>query len=121
MVEILLTKGNALVNLPDAQQTTPLMKASWYNHAEVVRLLLEHGAASSLHRRSVHGATALSKAAEWGHSEVVAVLEAAQAAFDADDPLAPRRHNRKKARERHQAKVAALSPEQENGPAHSEL
>ena len=111
-----LLEAGALVNQADAQETSPLMKASWYNRLEVVKLLLENGAVSSIHRRSVHGDTALSKAKEWGHNEVVQLLQAAKDEFDATDPLAHRRQR--------QANVAqpSGSPVQESSaPQHNEL
>ena len=51
------------------------MKASWYGHSEIVKLLLQFGANTGMHLKSKYGDTALSKAKEWRREEIVKLLE----------------------------------------------
>ncbi len=54
---------------------TPLLVASLKGHAEVVRVLLDHGADASL--RTSDGRTSSQVATKYGHTEVMSLLEGA--------------------------------------------
>jgi hypothetical protein len=71
------------VRNPETRHTA-LMAAASYNRLEVVRLLLARGADPSL--RDAEGRTALVRAQEAGHAEVIAAL---QAATNRARPVAP--------------------------------
>ena len=71
-VVALLGRGaDANVRRADLRQT-PLMEAAEAGHEEVVRRLLEYGAA--VNAANKHGETALTLAADGGHTAVVSVL-----------------------------------------------
>ena len=63
--------------------TTALMKAAHAGHAEVVKLLLQHGADAAAHD-STNGSTALILAAAQGHVECVMLLLAASGTSPAE-------------------------------------
>jgi len=79
-VRRLLADGEQVALYPDkieerggpVPKTTPLFAASFRGHAEVVAVLLEHGADASA--KDAYGYTALHRAALMGHTEVVALL-----------------------------------------------
>jgi serine/threonine-protein phosphatase 6 regulatory ankyrin repeat subunit B len=84
--EVLLSAG-AKVNHQDNDGTTALIVAAWNGNKEVVHLLLAAGADTTIRVRQMGGPlnkgleptdTALSVAKRRGHSEVVALLEAAE-------------------------------------------
>ena len=60
------------VDARDTEGVTILMLASYYGHAEIVRLILDHGADPNLRDR--RGRTALMRAESGGHTQVVAML-----------------------------------------------
>jgi cytohesin len=64
---------NADPNLADVYGWTPLMRAASRNRTAMVRLLLEDPRTDIAHRDD-DGATALHRAAEEGHSEMVELL-----------------------------------------------
>ena len=74
----LILKSGADVNL-----RTPLRRAAYCNHVDVVRLLLEFRA--EVDRRDASGKTPLIAASEEGHDEVVSVLLDAGADVDASE------------------------------------
>src|SRR5437867_3024831 len=61
--------------------TTPLLVAARNGHAEIVRLLIAHGAPPD--SANAMGETALYLAAEYGHDDVIKALIAAHASVDA--------------------------------------
>ncbi|MEN3328685.1 MAG: uncharacterized protein V7638_3492 [Acidobacteriota bacterium] len=60
------------INARNRHGMTPLMKAAFYGHEPVVRVLLEHGADPNLMRNDSF--TALALAAFFGHAEIVKTL-----------------------------------------------
>ena len=79
----LILKSGADVNL-----RTPLRRAAYCNHVDVVRLLLEFRA--EVDRRDRYGKTPLMAASEEGHDDVVRVLLDAGADFDANEETGKR-------------------------------
>src|SRR5919206_524002 len=65
-------KQGADVNARADDGWTPLLWASWFGHADVVKLLLAHGA--DVNARDKDTDTALMKAATQGHADVVQML-----------------------------------------------
>ena len=63
---------------------TPLIEAADHGHADAVRCLLEHSPTVNLNERGYLGATALSRAARRGHTEICDLLLSAGA--DPDIP-----------------------------------
>ena len=72
-VRALLAENPALVHGLEGGRVSPLRSAAWNGRADVVRVLLDHGADPTIpHAES--GKTALDFARERGHSSVVALL-----------------------------------------------
>ncbi|MGA2135637.1 MAG: ankyrin repeat domain-containing protein [Bryobacteraceae bacterium] len=79
-VKVLLENDPELANADNGSLTSPLMEASYYGHAAVVKLLLEAGADRNF-RHLISGDTPASLARKRGHSEVARLLgEVAQQA-----------------------------------------
>lgn len=73
IIEFIFKQTGVNLNVVDAQESqTPLMLAASNGHAEVVRVLLEHGADASLFDKN--GCTALILAAKHYQAQVVEVL-----------------------------------------------
>lgn len=76
-----LLEGGVQADFSDpANQRTPLIKAAMKGHAEMLRLLLDHGATWS--QRDASGKTALEWAIKQGNEAAIATLEAAGAVVD---------------------------------------
>ncbi len=82
-LELLLAWG-ADVNAPDCQYVTPLVRASQAGRADVVRLLLEHGANVNGTTQDRYEDTALMWASWSGHTEIVGILLEHGADVDAE-------------------------------------
>ncbi len=67
----------------NATGTTPLMRAAFRGHADVVKALIE--AKADVNARDVQNETALMMAAEMGHADVVKLLLAAKAEVNVKD------------------------------------
>jgi ankyrin repeat protein len=72
IVSEMLSRDTGLVNATDADGYTPLHRAAYEGHLNIVDLLLDNGA--SLDVGSVDGWTPLHSASYWGQTEVVAAL-----------------------------------------------
>ncbi|KAJ6002676.1 hypothetical protein N7451_005223 [Penicillium sp. IBT 35674x] len=89
----LLQKGDIDVDLKTLEGTTPLFIAAQSNHADIVRLLLEHGADPD--GQDVNGLKPLHQAAERNNVEVVKILLAAGV-----NPLTPKAKQNRNPRRR---------------------
>ena len=72
--QILLAHGSALLNSTDGDGATPLNHAAYHGHRRVAEFLLAAGATKGL--VDLKGLNAAQQAAELGHGEVVALIEA---------------------------------------------
>lgn len=72
VVTDILTAHGELVNVKDGDLYTPLHRASYENHPDVVEILLHHGA--EVHSRTEDGWTPLHSAARWASVAAAKVL-----------------------------------------------
>ena len=72
VVKLLLTEGNAEVDKPNNNGSTPLYISADSGNTEVVRLLVEGGADANI---AVDGWTPLEAAREEDHEAIVALLQ----------------------------------------------
>ncbi|KAG7672113.1 putative Ankyrin repeat domain-containing protein 39 [Nannochloris sp. 'desiccata'] len=73
IVKVLIEAGAAVNAATTAGGATPLHRAAYAGHTNIVEVLLHSGA--SLHLADADGQTALYKATQQGHSEVVELLQ----------------------------------------------
>lgn len=78
--------GKAAINYTDEVRETALYKAVTFNHAGIVKLLLEHGADPNIANDLMY--TPLHEAAQYGHTECVRLL------LDAGAATTGRNHNK---------------------------
>ena len=69
---LLETSNNYQLNLPDDDGFTPVMQAAWHGQVEILQILLNHGANTSL--QNATGCTAAHFAAGQGHTECLEIL-----------------------------------------------
>ncbi|XP_041378224.1 ankyrin repeat domain-containing protein 49-like [Gigantopelta aegis] len=72
VVQSLLAQQPSLVNSRDNDQYTPLHRASYNNHADMVEYLLTHGA--DIHARTIDGWHPLHSACRWNSASAALVL-----------------------------------------------
>ncbi len=75
-VKLLLEKNADINAKVDISGTTALIYAANFGHADIVKFLIEKGA--DVNAKMNHGETALSKAEQMGHTDVVAILKGAK-------------------------------------------
>lgn len=68
----LISSDSQLVNCRDADSYTPLHRACYNNHVDVIRYLLSQGA--DIHAESLEGWKPLHSAAHWSQTEAAALL-----------------------------------------------
>ena len=68
MTKLLLKKG-ANINAADSQGWTPLMLAVYFDHIEIIKLLISHGADTGL--KNIDGKTATTFAMGRPHKEII--------------------------------------------------
>ena len=73
LVSLLLSRPDIHPDFQENDGWTALMFAAYFDHPEIVQILLNHGIDLSV--RNVHGQTALSLAQEFGRADVVRVIE----------------------------------------------
>nr|XP_020665037.1 ankyrin repeat domain-containing protein 49 [Pogona vitticeps] len=71
-VQRLLNQNLALVNVQDEDQYTPLHRAAYSGHLEIVRELIAHGA--DIHALTVDSWTPLHSACKWNNTKVASFL-----------------------------------------------
>ncbi|XP_067890113.1 ankyrin repeat domain-containing protein 49 [Heterodontus francisci] len=72
IVSRLLSENPSLVNVKDDDDYTPLHRAAYSDHIEVVRELIAHGA--NVHARTVDGWTPLHSACKWNNAAIASFL-----------------------------------------------
>ncbi|XP_041054868.1 ankyrin repeat domain-containing protein 49 isoform X2 [Carcharodon carcharias] len=72
IVSRLLSENPSLVNVKDDDNYTPLHRAAYSDHIEVVRELIAHGA--DVHARTVDGWTPLHSACKWNNAAIASFL-----------------------------------------------
>ncbi|XP_078077920.1 ankyrin repeat domain-containing protein 49 [Mustelus asterias] len=72
IVSRLLSENPNLVNVKDDDNYTPLHRAAYSDHMEVVRELIAHGA--DVHARTIDGWTPLHSACKWNNAEIASFL-----------------------------------------------
>ncbi|XP_006008508.1 ankyrin repeat domain-containing protein 49 [Latimeria chalumnae] len=71
-VKRLLSQNPLLINIRDEDKYTPLHRAAYSDHLEMVRELIGHGA--DVHARTVDGWTPLHSACKWNNTKVASFL-----------------------------------------------
>ncbi|XP_078401904.1 ankyrin repeat domain-containing protein 49 [Cetorhinus maximus] len=72
IVSRLLSENPSLVNVKDDDNYTPLHRAAYNDHIEVVRELIAHGA--DVHARTIDGWTPLHSACKWNNAAIASFL-----------------------------------------------
>jgi len=85
IVEFLLASGADPNAIEEGDGVTPLQLAAWFNHPEIVTILLEYGAEVDIRRTDYEGMTGLQGAASSGATEVAELLIQAGADVNLQD------------------------------------